>query len=198
MENFDEASSYCQQLKLLADQLSNISPLVTNDLLVLQPIVGLTNVYSTKLVPCSYSRKQPAQNALKFQPSSLPSLHPNLVVLVKIRTRVTPVTPVNAVTVLIAPAVDVADPWSLGRGKQSHENNQPHHQFQYAARSGSGFSPFAGPSALHFLGPTFPLGLHRRTGLPHIQHSSLLHVPIPQIHGSLTYLLQQGSLVFQA
>lgn len=48
-----------------------------------------------------------------IQPSNLPLLHPNQVVLVKIPMRVTPVTPVNVVTILIAPAVDVADQWSL-------------------------------------------------------------------------------------
>lgn len=46
MENFDDASSYCQHLKLLADQLSNIGLLVTNDRLVLQLVAGLTDAYA--------------------------------------------------------------------------------------------------------------------------------------------------------
>ncbi|XP_050915069.1 uncharacterized protein LOC127130027 [Lathyrus oleraceus] len=47
MEQFPDASTYCQHLKSLSDQLSNISAPVSNERLVLQLISGLTDAYAT-------------------------------------------------------------------------------------------------------------------------------------------------------
>ncbi|XP_057251658.1 uncharacterized protein LOC125498873 [Beta vulgaris subsp. vulgaris] len=42
MEDFSNASSYCQRLKMLADQLKNVGAPVSNNRLVLQLVAGLT------------------------------------------------------------------------------------------------------------------------------------------------------------
>ncbi|GAU43137.1 hypothetical protein TSUD_246770 [Trifolium subterraneum] len=47
MEQFPNASSYCQHLKSLSDQLSNVGAPVSNERLVLQLISGLTDAYAT-------------------------------------------------------------------------------------------------------------------------------------------------------
>lgn len=47
MEPFSDASSYCQHLKYLSNQLSNVRTPVSNERLVLQLISGLTNVHDT-------------------------------------------------------------------------------------------------------------------------------------------------------
>ncbi|KAF9684049.1 hypothetical protein SADUNF_Sadunf04G0077200 [Salix dunnii] len=46
MENFTDASSYCQHLKSLSDQLANVGAPVSNERLVLQLLSGLTEAYS--------------------------------------------------------------------------------------------------------------------------------------------------------
>ncbi|XP_074374667.1 uncharacterized protein LOC141715081 [Apium graveolens] len=46
MEDFPDASSYCQHLKSFSDQLSNIGYPVTKQRLVLQLVSGLTENYS--------------------------------------------------------------------------------------------------------------------------------------------------------
>jgi hypothetical protein len=46
MEQFSDASSYCQHLKALSDQLANVGSPVSNDRLVLQLISGLTDAYA--------------------------------------------------------------------------------------------------------------------------------------------------------
>lgn len=46
MENFFDASSYCQQLKSLNDQLSNVGAPISNERLVLQLVEGLTDAYT--------------------------------------------------------------------------------------------------------------------------------------------------------
>ncbi|XP_034915630.1 uncharacterized protein [Populus alba] len=46
MENFTDASSYCQHLKSLSDQLANVGAPVSNERLVLQLLSGLTDAYS--------------------------------------------------------------------------------------------------------------------------------------------------------
>ncbi|XP_060202862.1 uncharacterized protein LOC132631284 [Lycium barbarum] len=45
MEDFPNASAYCQRLKSLADQLKNVGAPVTNSCLVLQLVSGLTEAY---------------------------------------------------------------------------------------------------------------------------------------------------------
>ncbi|XP_060195440.1 uncharacterized protein LOC132624722 [Lycium barbarum] len=45
MEDFPNASAYCQRLKSLADQLKNVGAPVTNSRLVLQLVSGLTEAY---------------------------------------------------------------------------------------------------------------------------------------------------------
>ncbi|XP_058775934.1 uncharacterized protein LOC131650230 [Vicia villosa] len=47
MEHFSYASSYSHHLKSLFDQLSNVEAPVSNELLSLQIISGLTNAYTT-------------------------------------------------------------------------------------------------------------------------------------------------------
>nr|GLL35266.1 hypothetical protein D5086_0000195000 [Ipomoea trifida] len=47
MEQFTDVSSYCQHLKTLADQLSNVGAPVSNNRLVLQLVSGLTDAYAT-------------------------------------------------------------------------------------------------------------------------------------------------------
>jgi hypothetical protein len=47
MEHFADASSYCQHLKSLSDQLSNVGSPVTNERLVLQLVSGLTDAYAS-------------------------------------------------------------------------------------------------------------------------------------------------------
>lgn len=47
MEQFSDASSYCQNLKSLSDQLSNVVSLISNESLLLQLIPGLTDSYVT-------------------------------------------------------------------------------------------------------------------------------------------------------
>nr|XP_034905875.1 uncharacterized protein LOC118042336 [Populus alba]TKR75127.1 hypothetical protein D5086_0000288440 [Populus alba] len=47
MEQFADASSYCQYLKSLSDQLSNVGSPVTNERLVLQLVSGLTDAYTS-------------------------------------------------------------------------------------------------------------------------------------------------------
>nr|GMD22937.1 retrovirus-related Pol polyprotein from transposon TNT 1-94 [Ipomoea batatas] len=47
MEQFTDASSYCQHLETLADQLSNVGAPVSNNRLVLQLVSGLTDAYAT-------------------------------------------------------------------------------------------------------------------------------------------------------
>ncbi|GAU30653.1 hypothetical protein TSUD_224090 [Trifolium subterraneum] len=46
MEQFFDASSYCQHLKSLSDQLANVGASVSEDRLVLQLISGLTDAYA--------------------------------------------------------------------------------------------------------------------------------------------------------
>ncbi|XP_057247228.1 uncharacterized protein LOC130589726 [Beta vulgaris subsp. vulgaris] len=46
MEDFPTASSYCQRLKMLADQLKNVGAPVSNNRLVLQLVAGLTEAYN--------------------------------------------------------------------------------------------------------------------------------------------------------
>ncbi|XP_060200327.1 uncharacterized protein LOC132628573 [Lycium barbarum] len=45
MEDFSNASTYCQRLKILSDQLKNIGAPVSNNHLVLQMVAGLTDAY---------------------------------------------------------------------------------------------------------------------------------------------------------
>ncbi|WCJ39435.1 hypothetical protein M5689_020424 [Euphorbia peplus] len=45
MEIFNDVSSYCQELKSISDQLSNVGSPVSNDRLVLQMISGLTDAH---------------------------------------------------------------------------------------------------------------------------------------------------------
>ncbi|GAU44082.1 hypothetical protein TSUD_399640 [Trifolium subterraneum] len=47
MEQFSDASSYCQHLKSLSDQLYNVGAPVSNERMVLQLISGLTDAYAT-------------------------------------------------------------------------------------------------------------------------------------------------------
>ena len=47
MEQFPDASTYCQHLKSLSDQLSNVGAPVFNERLVLQLISGLTDAHAT-------------------------------------------------------------------------------------------------------------------------------------------------------
>jgi hypothetical protein len=47
MEQFSDASSYCQHLKSLSDQLANVGTPISNERLVLQLISGLTDAYAT-------------------------------------------------------------------------------------------------------------------------------------------------------
>ncbi|XP_024630933.1 uncharacterized protein [Medicago truncatula] len=47
MEQFPDASTYCQHLKSLSDQLFNVGAPVSNESLVLQLIFGLTDAYAT-------------------------------------------------------------------------------------------------------------------------------------------------------
>lgn len=47
MEDFVDASSYCQHLKSLANQQPNIGATATNDQLVHPLVAGLTIAYST-------------------------------------------------------------------------------------------------------------------------------------------------------
>jgi len=47
MEQFPEAFTYCQHLKSLSDQLSNVGAPVSNERLVLQLNYGLTDAYAT-------------------------------------------------------------------------------------------------------------------------------------------------------
>lgn len=47
IEQFPDASTYCQHLKSLGDQLSNVGAPVSNERLVLQLISGLTDAYAT-------------------------------------------------------------------------------------------------------------------------------------------------------
>ncbi|KAJ9542330.1 hypothetical protein OSB04_028836 [Centaurea solstitialis] len=46
MEDFLNASAYCQRLKVLSDQLKNVGAPVSNDRLVLQMVAGLTEAYN--------------------------------------------------------------------------------------------------------------------------------------------------------
>ncbi|XP_010696530.1 uncharacterized protein LOC104909046 [Beta vulgaris subsp. vulgaris] len=46
MEDFPNASAYCQRLKMLADQLKNVGAPVSNNRLVLQMVAGLTESYN--------------------------------------------------------------------------------------------------------------------------------------------------------
>ncbi|KAE9607939.1 hypothetical protein Lalb_Chr09g0335481 [Lupinus albus] len=45
MEDFPNASAYCQRLKMLSDQLKNVGAPVSNQRLVLQLVSGLTDAY---------------------------------------------------------------------------------------------------------------------------------------------------------
>ncbi|XP_022004284.1 uncharacterized protein LOC110901817 [Helianthus annuus] len=45
LDGFSSVSAYCQQLKVLADQLANVGSLVDNERLVLQLIAGLNKQY---------------------------------------------------------------------------------------------------------------------------------------------------------
>ncbi|XP_060195093.1 uncharacterized protein LOC132624310 [Lycium barbarum] len=45
MEDFPNASAYCQRLKILYDQLKNVGASVSNNRLVLQMVAGLTDAY---------------------------------------------------------------------------------------------------------------------------------------------------------
>lgn len=45
MEDFPNASAYCQRLKMLSDQLKNVGAPVSNQRLVLQMVSGLTDAY---------------------------------------------------------------------------------------------------------------------------------------------------------
>ncbi|GKC67352.1 ribonuclease H-like domain-containing protein, partial [Tanacetum coccineum] len=47
LDNFSNVSDYCQELKVLADQLSNIGSPVSNDRLVLQLVAGLNESYDS-------------------------------------------------------------------------------------------------------------------------------------------------------
>jgi len=46
LEEFPSTKAYCNHLKLLSDQLTNVGSLVTNIHLVLKMIAGLTDVYA--------------------------------------------------------------------------------------------------------------------------------------------------------
>lgn len=54
-DNFPNVSSYCQELKMIADQLANVGAPVSNQRLVLQLITGLNNNYDVvaTLIPLS-------------------------------------------------------------------------------------------------------------------------------------------------
>jgi hypothetical protein len=47
MEQFSDASSYCQHIKSLSDQLSNVGAPVSNERMVLQLVSGLSDAYTT-------------------------------------------------------------------------------------------------------------------------------------------------------
>jgi hypothetical protein len=46
MEQFPDASSYCQHIKSLSDQLSNVGAPVSNERMVLQFVYGLSDAYA--------------------------------------------------------------------------------------------------------------------------------------------------------
>ncbi|XP_010692738.1 uncharacterized protein LOC104905799 [Beta vulgaris subsp. vulgaris] len=46
MEDFSNASAYCQRLKMLADQLKNVRSPISNNWLVLQLVARLTDAYN--------------------------------------------------------------------------------------------------------------------------------------------------------
>ena len=46
MDQFSDASSYCQQIKSLSDQLSNVGAPVSNERMVLQLVYGLSDAYA--------------------------------------------------------------------------------------------------------------------------------------------------------
>ncbi|XP_022030324.1 uncharacterized protein LOC110931229 [Helianthus annuus] len=57
LDGFSSVSAYCQQLKVLADQLANVGSPVDNERLVLQLIAGLKN--SMKVLPPFFSNRTP-------------------------------------------------------------------------------------------------------------------------------------------
>ncbi|XP_071713226.1 uncharacterized protein [Rutidosis leptorrhynchoides] len=47
IDNFPDASSYCQELKILSDQLGNVGPAIEEDRIVLQLVTGLNDSYAS-------------------------------------------------------------------------------------------------------------------------------------------------------
>jgi len=48
MEQFPDASSYCQHIKYLSDQLSNVGAPGSDERMVLQLVYGLSAAYATR------------------------------------------------------------------------------------------------------------------------------------------------------
>ena len=60
MEDFPNVSAYCQRLKMLSNQLRNVSSPVNNHHLVLQLISGLPEAYRSVTTLISHSNPLPA------------------------------------------------------------------------------------------------------------------------------------------
>ncbi|XP_071733834.1 uncharacterized protein [Rutidosis leptorrhynchoides] len=60
LENFSNMSAYCQEMKHIADQLSDVGPKIEDDRLVLQLITGLGDGYDTVGSLLTHSKKLPS------------------------------------------------------------------------------------------------------------------------------------------
>ncbi|XP_071705335.1 uncharacterized protein [Rutidosis leptorrhynchoides] len=60
IDNFPDASSYCQELKILADQLGNVGPAIEEDRLVLQLVTGLNDSYASLRSIITHREKLPS------------------------------------------------------------------------------------------------------------------------------------------
>ncbi|XP_071734634.1 uncharacterized protein [Rutidosis leptorrhynchoides] len=60
IDNFPDASSYCQELKILADQLGNVGPAIEEDRLVLQLVTGLNESYASLRSIITHREKLPS------------------------------------------------------------------------------------------------------------------------------------------
>ncbi|XP_022008371.1 uncharacterized protein LOC110907744 [Helianthus annuus] len=67
LENFSNMATYCQELKVLADQLNNVEAPVDDQSLVLQTLAGLTDSYDAVATVLGNTKPLPSFNEVRSQ-----------------------------------------------------------------------------------------------------------------------------------
>lgn len=138
MEDFPNASAYCQRLKMLADQLKNVGAPVSNNRLVLQMVAGLTEAYN-------------GVGTLLRQRDPLPLFYQARSMLVLEEAGLSKKASMNSSTsalVVTSPEESSLPHHTQSKGGKKGQNRHPQHQNRtHGGRGGSGGGSGGGRNA---------------------------------------------------